>query len=886
MTMGLLRSLGIKLIAACVLVQMVTLGLLLGSNGRTMADQLIVGLLAITLSTIPFAALGLWLTRRLRQVANASEAFARGDMTARVKARSDGDEIGRLGAEFNAMADGLRNRFEGLRSFSEIAALPHGDAATRLTAALELGARHLGLPLGIVSHVDGTVYTVRHHLAPPEAALDDGAEFQLGQTCCAMTLERNDVVAMAHMGLSPQAGHLCDQAFQMEAYIGAPVTVGGQVYGTVNFSAPQPRPNGFDTGDIEFMRLLARWVGSVLERDLAERALLDARDEAEQARRRAEAANSAKSASVANMSQEIRTPMNAVLGLAYLLGRSPLQPQQRDYVDKITASGQSLLGILNNILDFSKIEADHLTLEAVAFSLNEVLGRLTTVMSVNAAIKEIKLVVSAAPDVPRRLIGDQHRLEQVLINLTGNAVKFTQRGEVTVQVERVAEDGDRVVLRFAIRDTGIGMSLDHQARLFAPFTQADASTTRHHGGSGLGLTISKRLVELMGGGIGVRSTPGAGSEFWFLLPVTVAADQNQPPDAVIDGQTRQPRAVATVRLPGARILLVEDNPVNQEVARNILELEGATVGVAGDGLAALERLRRERDAFDVVLMDVQMPILDGYQATRRIRDELGLDRLPIVALTAGVFAAERDRAQDAGMNGFIAKPFDVDELVGTVSGLLGRHTAPPAPSAAPAAPGAAFAAVIPGIEMRQAAMRLGGNERLFTSLLGQLVEQFADAVAKVRDELARGDRDQAARRLHSLRGATGNLAAIKVARLASAAEAAIRDGKSSDAPLAELDSGMTRLVEAIRAHLPRSADPLGEAAPLDDQRLADLMSRLSRRDLEALPLFESLRPAVRARFGNEREQRLSSLMTGLRFQDALTLLADDTEGRDQPVETP
>jgi CheY-like chemotaxis protein len=696
------------------------------------------------------------------------------------------------------------------------------------------------------------------------------------------------------------------------------------------------------------------------------------------------------------------------------LGRTALQPRQRDYVDKIVSSGQSLLGILNDILDFSKIEAHCLDLEDVAFSLDEVLRGLSTVMAVGAGAKDVELVISAAPDAPARLMGDQHRLLQVLINLAGNAIKFTHRGQVVVRVERLAEEDGRALLRFAVRDTGIGISAEQQARLFSAFSQADASTTRQFGGTGLGLAICRRLVELMGGSIGVRSTLGGGSEFWFMVALAVApgerpqlpaagqpfevlvVDDNaaarealadavrtlggrplclssgkqalehlrerarhaQPYDlllidweladlpgaafcqavqaggdivpapvavtvttasrdevlrrtdpallnailvkpvtaialldAVSDVQARHQRgatpvsAAEAMRLEGVRVLVVEDNPVNQQVARNILELDGAAVAVAADGREAVERLRRERTAFDVVLMDVQMPILDGYEATRRVRHDLGLADLPVIALTAGALTVERERARAAGMSDFVAKPFDVDQLVGTILRALGRssgHSSGGA-SVAEAAAGLAFEVAVPGIDTRQAALRLGGNQKLFTALLGQFAGQFADVMGQVREDLEQGHPDQAARQLHTLRGAAGNLAAIDVARLAAGAEAAVRDEKPTDDLLEHLDQALSSLIAAIRLNLPAPSAPEADAGPVDAAQLDQLMDLLAHRDLGALDLFERLRAGLRARWGDEDDRRLAQLMTELRFDDAQAMLQARVEGRVQPV---
>jgi PAS domain S-box-containing protein len=398
---------------------------------------------------------------------------------------------------------------------------------------------------------------------------------------------------------------------------------------------------------------------------------------------RAEAASRAKSEFVANMSHEIRTPMNAVLGVAYLLENTPLTQAQKEYVGMIRSSGQMLLGVLNDVLDFSKIEAGRMELAPQPFLLREVLDSLSNVMSLPANARGISLAIDADDEVPAVLVGDAMRLQQILLNLVGNAVKFTERGGVSVRVmlePAAAEQGLR--LRFTVRDSGIGMDLEQQSRLFSAFNQADASTTRRFGGTGLGLAICRRLTELMGGDISVRSTPGAGSEFVVTLPFGVA-DEDVPVEhpalqtaaaqgwlmsetPALQDAPPEPEPALAPRLQGLRLLLVEDHPLNQLVARGMLEHAGASVEVAENGQLAVDRLRDRAEDYDIVLMDVQMPVMDGFEATRHIRHTLGL-KLPVLAMTAGVMQSEQDQCIDAGMDDFIAKPLDVEQMLDTIS---------------------------------------------------------------------------------------------------------------------------------------------------------------------------------------------------------------------------
>jgi signal transduction histidine kinase len=385
----------------------------------------------------------------------------------------------------------------------------------------------------------------------------------------------------------------------------------------------------------------------------------------------AERANRAKSEFLANMSHEIRTPLNAISGMAHLLRQSGLTPEQARRLDKLEGASAHLLNLINAILEFSKIEAGKLTLEEAPLRIEALVEQVVSMLNERAEVKGLRLI-GEVEALPPYLLGDATRLQQALINYAGNAIKFTEHGQVRLRVTLVEEDERSALVRFEVEDSGIGIEAEVLSRLFAVFEQGDNSITRRHGGTGLGLAITQRLAQLMGGEAGAHSTPGVGSRFWFSArlskgePMVFAPSAERVVPEQAEDRVKHDHA-------GCRVLLVEDEPINQEIARDLLEEAGLRVDTADDGVEAV-RLSAAND-YALILMDMQMPNMDGLEATRRIRRDPRGARLPIVAMTANAFAEDRARCLEAGMNDFLTKPVMPETLYGVVDKWLSMPVA-------------------------------------------------------------------------------------------------------------------------------------------------------------------------------------------------------------------
>jgi two-component system sensor histidine kinase/response regulator len=722
----------------------------------------------------------------------------------------------------------------------------------------------------------------------------------------------------------------------------------------------------------------------------------------------AEAASKAKSNFLANMSHEIRTPMNAILGMLQLLQRTGLDAKQRDYTSKTETAATSLLAILNDILDFSKIEAGRQTLEPHDFEVDKLLREVAVILSANVGAKDVEVIFDVDSRLPKWLIGDALRLQQVLINLAGNAVKFTHIGEVVLSVKLMALLGDRSTVRFEVRDTGIGIAKEKLASIFEGFSQAEASTTRRFGGSGLGLAICQRLVTLMGGELRVESEWGRGSRFYFTVDLEVSApralsslpasmkaehglrtlvvDDNDSAramvkeivrsldwdcdtaangeealaqiaaaaerqqvydvifmdwtmpgmdgweasrrirklsehgkaplilmvtmhdreriaeraaiespvldgflvkpvtgsmllDAVADARVgRGPTArAATVaggtreagRLDGMLLLVVEDNPNNQQVARELLEDEGARVDIASGGGEAIRMLAEGDGHYDAVLMDIQMPDMDGYTATRRIRASLDFKTLPIIAMTANVLASDREACLAAGMNDHIGKPFDLSLVIERLLYWTGRGATGTKHNTATAAAGNVAAIDGDLLNWKPALARFGDKQRAYLAVL----ERFPDASADMHRDMLRalknGDRETVTRQLHTLKGLAAMIGAIGLTDLCRSTEKSLHGVDSNwqlrvpSDELRQAIDGATTASRLLRARLDDAAPQVSPepSSPWNEDNLRELMALLEASNLRAMDVYERIRsslaeahPEAQARIGKALDQ--------------------------------
>ena len=567
----------------------------------------------------------------------------------------------------------------------------------------------------------------------------------------------------------------------------------------------------------------------------------EAKAQVERARELAEEAARTKADFLANMSHEIRTPMNAIMGMTHLLLQTSVDDRQSDYLQKISRSSRHLLGIINDILDFSKIDAGKLSLEQVEFRLQVLIEELSDSLTTKMDEKGLLLKVHIDDSLPDLLRGDPLRLQQILLNFGNNAVKFTEQGEVEVTVTPIKSRSEKLGLRFSVRDTGIGLSPTQQRRLFRSFEQADGSTTRKYGGSGLGLAISRRLAELMGGKVGVNSQEGVGSTFWFDIELEVAPEQVAASAETDTGNLNLRSRSAITRLKqqlqGTRVLLVEDNELNQEVAVELLKQVGVQTDVAANGVKALESVARQ--TYDLIFMDMQMPVMDGLTATRNLRTQQRFSDLPIVAMTANAMLSDRDACIQAGMNDYLAKPIEPEQLWNMLLRWVapGEHSINLADEASAPDADDTVLPVIEGLDTDRGFRLALEDKALYVRLLQSFAKGYRDFIKQLNTALQQGDAETSIRLVHSLKGSAGQIGAVALATLAQNYELQLRQALDASLTLQYPDAALTDTLTSMLEQLEKRFIEPPEKTSID---VAHVRANWSEQDVQQYEKMQSL----------------------------------------------
>ncbi len=854
-------------------------------------------------------------------------------------------------SQFKRIEYQLRRNEESLRALYDITSSQQVSFEQKVTDLLLMGNNTFRMDLGVLYHLDGEKLQVEN--VYPDDNLTNGSLVRISDTYVREILRANEPIGIDRVAESDWADHAAYLKSGNESILGTPVLVDNDIYGVLMFSAKAARQHGFSIADKEFVRLMAQWIGSEIERfrytrrlQLYNEEIAQKSSELAEARDQALEASRLKSEFLATMSHEVRTPLNAVIGMTELLLDTPLNVQQDEFVHIIQESGKSLLGIVNDILDFSKIEAGRLSLESVEFELLPLVEGVVDMFLPAAHSKGTSILSYVAPEIPRYMIGDPARLRQVLVNLVGNAVKFTPRGEVVIRVGLIRQDKDVVHLLCKVNDSGIGLSEVARRRLFQPFTQADGSTTRKYGGTGLGLAICKRLVEMMGGEIGVFSEENIGSTFWFHIqlhtpanskPATELMDEDvslQPLRSlralVVDFEPTQRRFMAaylkswhiqveTARaaieafekleqsrkdgtpyhllvwgmdepglnwvevrkyldgvselakvrtiflssleqrnnledfleseqsaaiyrpvkqsslfdaivnlfvitdpalrknrvLPqdaplkgipddGRVVLLAEDNPANQRLALAQLQRLGYHAEMVGNGAKALEAYSLHPEHYSLILMDCQMPVMDGFEASGKIRilERWTNRHIPIIAMTANAMQGDREACLTAGMDDYVSKPVTIDNLRRVLESFLSiSDSTPKVKVTLPESDGDEYDPLDHGVLSGLRELQAEGEPDFLTELIDLFLEDSAVLMMDIEHGLEIGDLKSIQHAAHTLKGSSGSLGASSFSRMCIEMEKAARAGEMD--ALRAMHTGFSQEYLRIREHLLR-----------------------------------------------------------------------------------